>query len=110
MHRDYLRSVGLNPTQVSDTTNIVSKENPNSKNVDKKDYLVWQNLHKIVARILGDFKLNSKYADPDRDLVYVYNRILSAVENVNSQEDDIRRIEILNSLFFQLEEPSLWGR
>ena len=110
VHRDYLRSVGLNPTQVSDTTNIVSKENPNSKNVDKKDYLVWQNLHKIVTRILGDFKLNSKYADPARDLVYVYNRILSAVENVNSQEDDIRRIEILNSLFFQSGRAFLVGK
>ena len=110
VHRDYLRSVGLNPTQVSDTTNIVSKENPNSENVDKKDYLVWQNLHKIVARILGDFKLNSKYADRDRDLLYVYNRILSAVENVNSQEDDIRRIEILNSLFFQSGRAFLVGK
>tara|TARA_B100000700_G_C15023989_1_gene847195 strand:+ start:391 stop:2118 length:1728 start_codon:yes stop_codon:yes gene_type:complete len=110
VHRDYLRSVGLNPTRVSDTTNIVSKENPNSENVDKKDYLVWQNLHKQVARILGDFKLSSKYADPDRDLVYVYNRILSAVENVNSQEDDIRRIEILNSLFFQSGRAFLVGK
>ena len=40
----------------------------------------------------------------------MYNHILSAVENVNSQEDDIRRIEILNSLFFQSGRAFLVGK
>ena len=110
VHRDYLRSFALNPTQVSDTTNIVSKETPNSEKADKKDYLVWQNLPEVIARILGDFKLNSKYVDPDRDFVSVYNRILSASKNIESPEDDIRRIEILNNLFFQSGRAFLVGK
>ena len=110
VHRDFLRSMSINPSQISDTANIVSSKTTTDTTIDKIDYLVWQNLPLIVERIVSNFKFDAEHSDLQGDIDFVFSNIMTLLDNNDLEERDIRRIEILNSFFFQSGRAFLVGK
>jgi len=102
--------MSINPSQISDTENIVSSKTTTNTTIDKIDYLVWQNLPLIVERIVSKFKFDAEHSDLQGDIDFVFSNIMTLLDNNDLEERDIRRIEILNSFFFQSGRAFLVGK
>ncbi len=110
VYRDVLRSLDIDPTQVSDTADVVSPEAPVRYPARLHNYINWSDIRGVVKRLLDDFRFNTPYLDLDSDIEFVCGEIGRIVGGVESADESVRRIEVIQDVFFQSSRAFVVGK
>ncbi|MCP5198608.1 MAG: bifunctional isocitrate dehydrogenase kinase/phosphatase [Gammaproteobacteria bacterium] len=110
VYRDVLRSLDIDPTQVSDTADVVSPEQPQRHPARQHNYINWYSVQDIVARILGDFRFDNRYVDFDGDVAFVVAGIQRVVADAGELDEAVRRIEVMQDIFYQTSRAFVVGQ
>ncbi|MGR8920869.1 MAG: bifunctional isocitrate dehydrogenase kinase/phosphatase [Gammaproteobacteria bacterium] len=110
VYRDVLRSLDIDPTQVSDTADVVSTEHPPDYPAQQHNYINWNDVGAVVRRLLRDFRLDTHYADFDADVEFVRGEIDKVVDSAAGPDDAVRRIEVMHEIFYQSTRAFIVGK
>ena len=109
VYRDVLRSLGIDPTQVSDTADVVSAEGPMRYPARQHNYINWSGLDVVVERLLQDFRFETPYADMDLDVAFVCEEI-GKLAKENGGLEAVQRIEFMHNIFYQSTRAFIVGK
>lgn len=110
VYRDVLRSLDIDPTQVSDTADVVSSEAPLRFPARQHNYINWNDVNAIIERLLRDFSFDTPYADFDADLAFVRGEIEKVVGADGNADEVVRRIEMVHDVFYQSSRAFVVGK
>jgi len=112
VHRDCLRSLDIDPTQVSDTADVVSPDPPLRHPARQHNYINWHKVRDIVARLLEDYRFATPYVDLEADIDFVCNEIVSiiGVGDAAAADEAVRRIEVMHDVFYQTSRAFVVGK
>ena len=110
VYRDVLRSLDIDPTQVSDTADVVSPEAPVRFSARQKIYINWHNIRDVLDNLLDDFSFDTPYLDLSSDIDFILDEITPLVGEAGDLDDVVRRIEVLPDFFFQSSRAFLVGK
>ncbi|MGB1884094.1 MAG: bifunctional isocitrate dehydrogenase kinase/phosphatase [Gammaproteobacteria bacterium] len=110
VYRDVLRSLDIDPTQVSDTADVVSPDAPVRFAARQQIYINWNDLKEAVECLLDDVSLNVDYIDSSTDLEFILNEIARIVGDDGDPDDVVRRIEVLPDIFYQSSRAFVVGK
>ncbi len=110
VYRDVLRSLDIDPSQVSDTTDIVSTDPPLRYPARQHNYINWHDLRGTVRRLLDDFAFDTAYTDIDADLDFICREIEEIVGPGGEPDEIVRRIEVMHDVFFQSSRAFVVGK
>jgi isocitrate dehydrogenase kinase/phosphatase len=110
VYRDILRSLDIDPTQVSDTADVVAAEAPQRYPARQHNYINWTSVCSVVERLLDDFRFKVPYVDFDGDVAFVCGEIERIVGQDGPADDSVRRIEVMHDVFFQSSRAFVVGK
>lgn len=110
VYRDILRSLDIDPTQVSDTADVVAAEAPQRYPARQHNYINWNSVCAVVERLLDDFRFKVPYVDFDGDVAFVCDEIERIVGADGPGDDSVRRIEVMHDVFFQSSRAFVVGK
>lgn len=110
VYRDVLRSLDIDPTQVSDTADVVQPEAPLRYPARQHNYINWSDLRAVIERLLDDFRFGTPYTDFDADVSFVLGEIARRVARTGPADETVRRIEVMNDVFFQSSRAFVVGK
>ena len=110
VHRDILRDLHVDPTQVSDTADVVAAEAPLRYPARQHNYVNWSNVREIVARLLADFQFKTPYVDVEADVDFVCAEIERVVGHEGPPDECVRRLEMMHDMFYQSSRAFVVGK
>lgn len=110
VYRDVLRSLDIDPTQVSDTAEVVSPDPPLRHPARQRNYINWTNACDVVSRLLQDFRFDTPYIDIGGDIDFVCNEIANITGAEGDPDDVLRRIEVMHDIFYQTSRAFVVGK
>ncbi|MEM7541961.1 MAG: bifunctional isocitrate dehydrogenase kinase/phosphatase [Pseudomonadota bacterium] len=110
VRRGLLRELDQDPTTVSDTADVVSKESPTRYPTQPLHYICWNNFEAQLEKIFEDFKFNTAYADRAADIEYIRAMAANRIGEQHLSDQSIRRIEMIHDVFFQSMRAFLVGK
>ncbi len=110
VYRDILRSLDIDPTQVSDTADVVAAEAPLRYPARQHNYINWSSVRAIVERLLDDFRFETPYVDFEDDVAFICGEIERIVSPADVADDCVRRIEVMHDVFFQSSRAFVVGK
>lgn len=110
VHRDILRDLNLDPTQVSDTADVVAAEAPLRYPARQHNYLNWSSVRGIVRRLLDDFAFRTPYLDIEADVDFICAEIERVVGGDGPPDEVLRRVEVMHDVFYQSSRAFVVGK
>lgn len=110
VHRDILRDLNLDPTQVSDTADVVAAEAPLRYPARQHNYLNWSSVRGIVRRLLDDFAFRTPYPDIEADVDFICAEIERVVGGDGPPDEVLRRVEVMHDVFYQSSRAFVVGK
>ncbi len=110
VHRDILRDLHVDPTQVSDTADVVAAEAPLRYPARQHNYVNWSNVRAIVSRLLADFQFKTPYVDVEADVEFICTEILRVVGHDGPLDECVRRLEMMHDIFYQSSRAFVVGK
>lgn len=110
VYRDVLRSLDIDPTQVSDTAEVVSPDPPLRHPARQRNYINWTNACDVVSRLLQDFRFDTPYIDLGGDIAFVCEEIANITGAEGDPDDVLRRIEVMHDIFYQTSRAFVVGK
>ncbi|MEX2482595.1 MAG: bifunctional isocitrate dehydrogenase kinase/phosphatase [Gammaproteobacteria bacterium] len=110
VYRDVLRSLDIDPTQVSDTADVVSPDPPLRHPARQRNYINWTNVCDLVSRLLQDFRFDTPYIDLDGDIAFVCGELDNITGSDGDPDDVVRRIEVMHDVFYQTSRAFIVGK
>ena len=110
VHRDILRELHVDPTQVSDTADVVAAEAPLRYPARQHNYVNWSDVRALVRRLLGDFQFKTPYVDVEADVEFVYAEIARVVGRDGTPDESVRRLEMMHDVFYQSSRAFVVGK
>ncbi len=110
VHRDILRDLHVDPTQVSDTADVVAAEAPLRYPARQHNYVNWSNVREIVARLLADFQFKTPYVDVGADVDFICAEIERVVGQEGPPDECVRRLEMMHDVFYQSSRAFVVGK
>src|SRR5690606_34075235 len=91
VYRDVLRSLDIDPTQVSDTADVVSPDPPLRHPARLRNYINWTSACDVVSRLLADFRFDTPYSDLAGDAAFVCAELATLTASEGDPDDAVRR-------------------
>ena len=110
VYRDVLRSLDIDPTQVSDTADVVLPEAPIHYPARQHNYINWGNLRGVIEQLLDEFRFKTPYVDFNSDVEFVCGEIDRVVDEDGPADECVRRIEVMHDVFFQSSRAFVVGK
>ena len=110
VHRDILRELHVDPTQVSDTADVVAAEAPLRYPARQHNYVNWSDVRALVRRLLGDFQFKTPYVDVEADVEFVYAEVARVVGRDGTPDESVRRLEMMHDVFYQSSRAFVVGK
>ena len=110
VHRDILRDLHVDPTQVSDTADVVRAEAPLRYPARQHNYVNWSNVRVVVRRLLGDFQFKTPYLDVEADVDFICAEIGRVVGADGTPDESVRRLEMMHDVFYQSSRAFVVGK
>lgn len=110
VYRDVLRSLEIDPSQVSDTADVVLPEAPLRYPARQHDYVNWNDLGGIVRQILEDFAFDTPYIDTAADAHFVHEQIVRVIDGDGDPDQVVRRVEMMHEVFYQSSRAFIVGK
>ncbi len=110
VHRDILRDLHVDPTQVSDTADVVRAEAPLRYPARQHNYVNWSNVRAIVRRLLADFQFKTPYVDVEADVDFICAEIARVVGADGTPDEAVRRLEMMHDVFYQSSRAFVVGK
>ena len=110
VHRDILRELHVDPTQVSDTADVVAAEAPLRYPARQHNYVNWSDVRALIRRLLGDFQFKTPYVDVEADVEFVYAEIARVVGRDGTPDESVRRLEMMHDVFYQSSRAFVVGK
>jgi isocitrate dehydrogenase kinase/phosphatase len=110
VYRDILRGLDIDPTQVSDTADVVRAEAPLRYPAKQRNYINWNDIRAIVVQLLDDYRFDTPYVDADADADFVCGEITRIVGEGIDPDQAVRRIEVMHDVFFQSSRAFVVGK
>ena len=87
VYRDVLRSLDIDPTQVSDTADVVSPDPPLRHPARLRNYINWTSACDVVSRLLADFRFDTPYSDLAGDAAFVCAELAKLTASEGDPDD-----------------------
>ncbi len=110
VYRDVLRSLNIDPAQVSDTADVVSPDPPLRHPPHQQNYINWHSVRELVSRILNDFQFRTPFVNLSADIDFVCGRIAAVAADGTVADEALRRIEVSPNIFYQSSRAFIVGR
>ena len=110
VHRDILRELHVDPTQVSDTADVVAAEAPLRYPARQHNYVNWSDVRALIRRLLGDFQFKTPYVDVEADVEFVYAEVARVVGRDGTPDESVRRLEMMHDVFYQSSRAFVVGK
>lgn len=110
VYRDVLRSVDIDPTQVSDTADVVLPNVPLRPPAQQKNYINWDSVAELVGELLDDFSFSAPSMDRAADEHFICAEIQSIVGSDDVADEIVRRIEVIGDVFYQSSRAFIVGK
>ncbi|MEQ8230913.1 MAG: bifunctional isocitrate dehydrogenase kinase/phosphatase [Gammaproteobacteria bacterium] len=112
VNRECLRSLEIDPTQVSDTADVVSPDPPLRHPARQRNYINWHRVRDIVTRLLEDYRFATPYLDLEADIDFVCTEIraIIAARDAVAADEAVRRIEVMHDVFYQTSRAFVVGK
>lgn len=110
VYRDVLRSLDIDPTEVSDTADVVAPEAPQRYPARQRNYINWSDVRTVVEEVLTDYAFDTPYVDPDADATFIVAEIERLAGGARPADRTVRRIELMHDVFFQSSRAFVVGK
>ena len=110
VYRSVLHENGLDPTQVSDTSGIISQAIPDKYPAKLSCYLNWDGMRHTVKQMFRAFAFNSPYVDIEDDISFICEKINEVIPETIDNDEVFSRIDVMTDVFYQSSRAFLVGK